>query len=66
MDIRELFGFRKKSDTSLSLPLSEMKSGNSRSKKAISASGVFRGEIIDSGMNSVHVNDLFYGKWDFD
>ena len=57
-DISELFGFEKKSETSFSSPMSWMKSGNSRRKKARRFSGVFKEEIRDSGMNKVQVNDL--------
>ena len=52
------FGFAKKSDISFSSPIRGIESGNSRSKKAMSSCGVFKDEIIDSGINKVHVNDL--------
>ena len=58
IDINDDFGFAKKSVTNFFSPMSGIESGNSRLKKARRSSGVFRDDIIDSGKNNVHVNDL--------
>ena len=58
IDISDDFGFLKKSVINFSLPMRGIESGNSRSKNEMRSSGVFKAVIIDSGMNSVHVNDL--------
>lgn len=58
IDINELLGLEKKSETSFSCPINGIESGNSRSKNVMRSCGVFNEEIIDSGINNVHVNDL--------
>ena len=58
IDINELFGLAKKSFTNFFSPIRGIESANSRLKKARRLSGVFKADIIDSGMNKVHVKDL--------
>ena len=60
IDIRLLFGFLKKSETSFCSPIRGSESGNSLRKKDNRSSGVLREVIRDSGMKRVQVNDLSY------
>ena len=58
IDIKGDLGFAKKSVTSFSSPMRGIESGNSRLKNVMRSSFVFKADIMDSGINKVHVNDL--------
>ena len=58
IDIRAVFGLAKKSFISFFSPIKGIESANSRAKNARRSSGVFKADIIVSGINRVHVNDL--------
>ena len=58
IDINELLGFLKKSEISRSFVIRGIESGNSLWKNEIRCSDVVIFEIMVSGMNRVHVNDL--------
>jgi hypothetical protein len=60
IDMSELFGLAKKSEINFFWPMRGIESGNSSSKKEMRSFGVSNDDAIDSGIKSVHVNDLSF------